>query len=482
MIIELIQKPTSIELSYINHDGGIAFDEYKIHDQPYRYPIWTVCDQVNPHFQNIKDISGKPVELKYAKRFNRFDLIQYLEKLSDGRKEELFAFREPRMAAFDIETLIGEEFEDPENAGQPIISISNTIDNEHLDTVVLTTADVSPDLIDKANDILQEYLEPLKLENPVRLHIVQASNEKQMMTTWLSKFVKPQIAITGWNIDGYDMPYFRNRAKKLGVDMRLGSIKNTIDWKGNPTHTIFEDMMFLCKDYEYSLGVCDSYSLDYIANKILNIGKLKYDHDLKWLWENDKPRFLAYNAIDTILPILIHREKKTINAIYMLAATAKLPYKETKGPVAQAESICMHYINSNFKGSVVVAEGGEFDATGSYEGGWVKPPVRHFARSVACFDVSSEYPSAKRTYNISPENFVKRVKNREEYLEYEANPAFIVTVTGSVYKNDKDYMYRTVQTTLYTRRKMFQRAQFDYMLIADKISHELKDRKLISSV
>ncbi len=477
MIIEIIQKDTGIEVSYIGEDGNLKFKDYNVARAKHGYPVWHVDDNATGH-PGIKDISGRNVDLILAPRFNRFDLMQYLSHLSKKTLDELYYFATPKMSAFDIETLIGDGFPEPARAEMPIVSIAHTMDDDNLTTIVFTTDVVTESDCAEIKTIVNDYLKPMCLPRPPEVRIVYMQSERVLLSTWLNKVVRHQIVMTGWYISGFDMPYIVNRCKKLNVDMALGSLKNSVDRDGHPTHMIIEDMQALMKKYERSMGVVESYSLDFVSRRVLGLGKLYYESDLKTLYETNKPRFLAYNAIDTILPILMHRDKLTINAKYMLAASAGLPFKEVDSPRNQSEAVCMRYILDTHKGKVVVAEGGDWPKVGPYEGGFVKSPVKNYGKNIACFDVSSQYPSAMRSFNLSPDAFIKKLTDAGEVAKYKADPGYIVTVTNNLYNNKTDSMYRSVQEGLYAKKQQFKKEQFELMQIAEKFNNEIKKRGL----
>ncbi len=476
MIIDIVQKPNGIEISYIDRSGKMVVGDYEVCKVAHHYPVWYVNGGAT-RFPDVKDVYGRSVDLKRADRFNRFDLMQYMSKLPEGTLADMHCLYAPTMSAFDIETLIGDEFPDPAKAAMPIVSISNTVDDGNLTTAVFTTHAFDPDDCGVIVNIVNDYLKPLKLERPVDVRMVYMPSERQMLETWLGQLVVNLHAITGWNINNFDLPYIKNRCRKLGVNMALGSVRGSVDRTGMPTHKIIEDMMGLMKTNERSLGPVTSYSLDNVANKVLGLGKLYYESDLKTLYETDKPRFLAYNAIDTLLPILMHRKKETINTKYALASLSGLPFKDVHSAINLSESVCMKYLLDTYHGKIVIADGSQGGEVGSYEGGYVKQPIKGVVNNVACYDVSSQYPSAMRTFNLSPENFVKTLTNSKDIDKYKADPNYIVTVRDNLYNNTTDSIYRAVLDGLYKKRQAAKKEQFKYLMHKEVFDAELRKRE-----
>ena len=81
MIIDIAQLANGIEVSWVNEAGGVEISNYHVCDIPYQYPIWKVAESQRPEYAGIKDYRNLPVERAYAKRFNQFDLLQFLQSL-----------------------------------------------------------------------------------------------------------------------------------------------------------------------------------------------------------------------------------------------------------------------------------------------------------------------------------------------------------------------------------------------------------------
>jgi DNA polymerase elongation subunit (family B) len=477
---------SQLVMSFINVKGLIELMPFHIHDQPYRFTKWVYANEQYKPISNYISYDNRPVSLTYDKRFNKFDLMQFLHNLSPEVQKKLLAFNQPQLFFFDIETEIEDEFPDAETAKTPIISIAITAFDSKFTTVVFTTD------YDRINESVAEQIRLrvnayIKAEYDAKLdvdvRVIACKSEYEMLKRFLVAF-KQMPAMSAWNSDGYDWPYIKNRLAKNGLSMSEASIDGSLDSAGLPKHKVIKDYMQLFKDYEYSMRPYESYALNYVANKSLKLSKLVYPGTLKSLRENDIVTFLAYNAIDTIILALLHKKHNLYNVLYGLTLVTSLPMRLCEGPVNQAEAVMFKYFlaKRDANNNVIVCPEKGKTPTYKYEGGFVKDPVKHFAKYTACFDYSSLYPSIMRTHNISPMNLIRQLQTNE-LEKYKNDPNYFISSLGRLYDNSEDYAYKEVQSVLYAGRKSFQGDQFFYYNeVWFEIQKEKKRRGLIESL
>lgn len=425
MIIDYVQKDTSLELSYVGKNGYTKVMELNVSKAPYHHPIWRVTEdnKPNPKYLKYRNWDGKYVELVREKQFNLYDRILFLSKLPQKVRDEIFSYREPEHYTFDIETKIGDKFPEPKDAEQEICSIAFCKDDLHLTTTCYSIDYITQDEANQVNEIVNKYLRHLNNNIQIHTNIVIFDNEMSMMREFVNKDWNKIPCLSGWNSDEFDFVYIINRCRNIGLDIKGASPVGTVDRDGYPTHKIYGDSMNLMKLYDYSIDVVESYGLTWMSNEILGVEKLHYEGTLKEFYERDKMRFLAYNIIDTILVQLIHRAKATIKNIYTIADVSELSLKEAYSPIRQSEAVVMGHIMEKNKAlgvptleqpHMVVAYNDEPKIVFKYPGGFVKNPVKHHGLYVACFDYSSLYPSLKRTHNICFSNYIKTVMLRDD--------------------------------------------------------------------
>ena len=81
-----------------------------------------------------------------------------------------------------------------------------------------------------------------------------------------------------------------------------------------PCHSIILDYMQTVKDYDYILRPYESYSLDWVGNAAVKAHKIKYQGSLQDLYERDPEWYYFYNAVDSLITILIHYKLKSIES------------------------------------------------------------------------------------------------------------------------------------------------------------------------
>lgn len=493
MILDVIYNNnvnSQIVMSYINDKGGVSLKHFNVSDQPNQFTRWVYAKPGEGKMDGYISFDNRPVRLDWGPSFNRFDLLQFLHRLNPEDKEQLLGYKPINFYFFDIETEIQDEFPDSENAKTPIVSIAVTALNSTLTTIVLTIDPVTKDEVNSAEQITKKYIKDnYDSSIDVDVRFIQCSNEEHMLQMFLQMY-KAIPAMSGWNTDGYDWPYIIKRMQKYGLSMKMASMDGTVDRTlGLPNHKLNPDYMELFKAYDYSLRPYESFRLDWVALKSLGLPKLPYDGTLKQLRENDIGRFLAYNAIDTIIVGLLHKKHNLVSVLNGLTMVTLLPMRQSAGAVNQSEAVMFnHYIN-NVKGpngeNIVCPQKDARVDKYKYDGGYVKDPVRGVSKFNACFDFSSLYPSLMRTTNISPTNILLegRTLTRDEILKYKDNPDYVISVQNRLYDNRTDCAYKMIQSKLYAGRKSYQKDQFFYEKeIAFEVKKEQKRRGLIESL
>jgi DNA polymerase elongation subunit (family B) len=126
--------------------------------------------------------------------------------------------------------------------------------------------------------------------------------------------------LTGWNSEGYDIPYTVNRiAQVLSKNdtrrlclwdklpkpreySKFGDIKNTYDLFGR----VHLDYLDLYRKFTYEER--QSYSLDSIGEFEVGERKTAYEGTLDQLYKQDFRRFIEYNRQDVLLLVKIDRK------------------------------------------------------------------------------------------------------------------------------------------------------------------------------
>ena len=231
---------------------------------------------------------------------------------------------------------------------------------------------------------------------------------------WIQNF--PDI-LTGWNVDGYDVPYICGRLERLfgEKEMKLmspwGHVKREeIEVKGR--EQIFYrmsginviDYLDLYKKFTYTNQ--ESYRLDHIAN--VELGQKKVAHDefdnFKQFYTQDWQKFIDYNIVDVELVSRLEEKMKLIELAVALAYDAKVNMQDVYYQVRMWDTLIYNFLNDK---GIVVPPGKRSDKDEKYAGAYVKEPIPGKYDWVVSFDLNSLYPHLIMQYNISPETLVE---------------------------------------------------------------------------
>ena len=249
--------------------------------------------------------------------------------------------------------------------------------------------------------------------------------EAELLDTFLNLIDDADI-LTGWNSEGYDIPYMVNRVKRV---LSKDDTRRFCLWGQYPKQRTFErfgaenitfdtigrvhmDYMQLYRKYTYH--EMHSYSLDAIGEYELDERKVQYEGTLDQLYNNDFEKFLDYNIQDTALLNKLDKKLKFIALANELAHANTVLLATTMGAVAVTEQAIIN--EAHERGLVVPSrksreELGNTQAAGAY----VAYPKKGMHDWIGAIDINSLYPSAIRALNMAGETIVGQL--RQDYTE-----------------------------------------------------------------
>lgn len=437
---------------------------------------------------------GSRCDLKYTDNPDMFDIKTFIKEIPQESRKLLLGRTNPRLYTFDIEVMIeNNEFPEPSEAKFPITTIS--IANENLDVIILGTRELDESGKEYITNAFHEYInsseyfKTLKLPTP-KIQYVAFPSEEKMLEYFLKNIVAKVPVISGWNSIMFDWQYIQNRIKNYLPNISLNSSsidwtmnsKNYFDFKDNrvrlsmPNHTLILDMMDVVGSFDYAvMPIKESLSLDYIASESIGMHKIKYDGDLDYLYHQDYPKYVFYNAIDSILVQMIDKKFRTLQSIYSQAQYCEEKIGLCFSKIALTEALFFNYFYKN--GIKIVHIDKDDRPRGELIGAYVKVPIPGKHNYMCCNDFASLYPSTIITCNISIENFMGHDYTDEELEKFRNNPNYFVSVNNNVYKNDKDYAFRVIQQELKNERakSKYLAKQLDASVMLD-IEHIQKGR------
>jgi DNA polymerase elongation subunit (family B) len=244
--------------------------------------------------------------------------------------------------------------------------------------------------------------------------------EEDMLKTFLD-LIDDADVLSGWNSEGYDIPYTVNRITrvltkddtrkfclwgqypKLREFERFGATSITYDLIGR----VHMDYMQLYRKYTYEER--HSYSLDAIGEYELGETKTTYEGTLDQLYNQNFKKFIEYNRQDTLLLDKLDKKLQFIDLANEIAHDNTVLLPTVMGAVAVTEQAI---INEAHERGLVVPnrrhrdDGEDTAAAGAY----VAYPKKGVHEWVGAVDINSLYPSAIRALNMGMETVVGQLR------------------------------------------------------------------------
>jgi DNA polymerase elongation subunit (family B) len=216
--------------------------------------------------------------------------------------------------------------------------------------------------------------------------------------------------VTGWNVDGFDIPYIINRlnlilgenfVNKLSPWGVVKSREITVMKKAKTVWNIFGvnviDYLDLYRKFTYSSR--ESYTLDFICDIELGESKHAIEGSFRDAYTKHWNDFVRYNARDTELIFKLEQKLKFVELLMTVAFLAKCHFNDVFGQVKVWDIFIYNYLKSKN----IIIPPHKRKHGGDFEGAWVKDPSIGFHGWTVSFDFASLYPSIIRQWNMSPE-------------------------------------------------------------------------------
>ena len=321
------------------------------------------------------------------------------------------------IAFFDIEADFDPEkgFSQPSDPFMPITAI--TVSLQWLGT--MATFAIPPKTMD-----IEEAKELTKGIDNVYLY----KDEADMLKAFLD-IIEDADVISGWNSEGYDLPYIINRIKKV---MSKDDTRRLCLWKQMPKKRTFErygreqetydlvgrvhlDSLELYRKYTYEER--HSYRLDAIGEHEIGEKKTVYEGSLDQLYNQDFRTFIEYNRQDVALLDKLDQKLKFIALSNELAHANTVLLQTTLGAVAVTEQAI---INEAHRRGVQVPNRPKRDENSTTAAGaYVAYPRKGLHSWIGSMDINSLYPSVIRALNMAPECVMGQLRPTytDDYIE-----------------------------------------------------------------
>ena len=403
-----------------------------------------------------------------------------------------------RIFYIDLEVKIENEFPNADQAKYPInvISLFDSMTNTmhvwtcHTDAFTL----INKEAIEKIKNDVNSYN---KESSDIKIYTF--AKEKQMledfMYFWTNNY--PDI-ITGWNIDGFDIPYLIGRLNRIDskgnqyanfLSPVNGYVYNPISRGSNSKDEVTSyfiagitilDYIRIYKKFDPTSR--QSFKLDYIANLELGVGKMDYDEmgydSIKEFMTKDFKTFISYNVIDVFLVRLLDVKLHYISLARIICNIGLCEYENILKSIPYILGALT--IQARYKGvkfltdanhkpkedekektkNMTLLEQMEYErakkkemkkakAEAGFEGAFVVDTQRgYYKNGIFAFDFNSLYPNIMMTINISPETKVGTLLGvGKEQSPFDFPVLTLKTPRGHLKEIKKEDLIRLVNTS-----------------------------------
>jgi DNA polymerase elongation subunit (family B) len=448
-MIDIEQRDSTLQISYIDKDGEISIKKFVI-PQSEMYE-WEYCEPgAKDADPIIKSWDGKSVRKKRSKFLSKWRIEEYLFSLPEEETSEIYEFNIPKKFFVDIEVEVSDEWPKPETAKFPVTTIAFCRDNR---IFVMGTKPLSEKEIKSISTRINEYL-----KQDIEFQYLLFKSEYDMLFTFFHKIIQKMPLITGWNFIGFDWTYLINRCKRLGIDPAVSSPSRKLTGKQElPQHRIVADYLEVYKKWDRIIDVKENNTLDWVAKTALGIQKVKYPGTLQELYESDYDQYVFYNAVDAKLVEMIDRKLQSMLTFLKLGNVSQVETSRAYSPIWMAEAAMAR---ENCRRNRVFPKADTSKRRReNYEGAFVHEPKTGLYEWVTSFDFASLYPTVMRQWNISPESYIKNLMPGEE-VDLDK---YIKTASGAIFSREEESVFKKILIEYYSKRKA-----------AKKISQEIE--------
>ena len=355
--------------------------------------------------KNIKELR-KELAIHSNKKLYESDINPIYRMLEDNYLNQ----DAPKLnvAFFDIEVDFDPErgYASPEDAFMPITSVAVYL--QWMETMVCLAIPPKTLSMEEAKKTIEG------IDN-----VMLFEKESEMLDAFLD-LIQDADVLSGWNSEGFDIPYTVNRITKT---LSKEDTKRLCLWNQYPKKREYEkfgktsitydligrvhvDSLELYRKYNYEER--HTYRLDAIGELEVGEKKTVYEGSLDALYNNDFRTFIEYNIQDTALLDKLDKKLKFIDLANTVAHENTVLIQTTMGAVAVTEQ---GIINEAHRRGMIVPnrvrrEPGSEPAAGAY----VAYPKKGIHEWIGSVDLNSLYPSVIRALNMGPETIVGQLR------------------------------------------------------------------------
>ena len=404
-------------------------------------------------FKSIYGDSLSKVTARNWKEFIKEQKIHSSHKLFESDINPVFRTLEenylgkdaPKLnvAFWDIEVDFDPErgYASPDDAFMPITAIA--VHLQWLDTLICLAVPPKTLTMEQAQEQVKEFPNTILFET-----------EYEMLDTFLD-IIQDADVLSGWNSEGFDMPYTVNRIIKA---LSKEDTRRLCLWDQFPKKREYEkygknavtydlvgrvhlDSLELYRKYTYEER--HTYRLDAIGEMEIGESKTVYEGTLDQLYNNDFRKFIEYNRQDCALLDKLDKKLKFISLANTVAHENTVLIQTTMGAVAVTEQAIVN--EAHHRGLIVPSRPKRDEgATNQAAGAYVAYPKKGLHDWIGSMDINSLYPSVIRALNMGPETIVGQLRQTYTQAEIDAKIAkgnsFAAAWEGKFGANEYDFV------------------------------------------
>jgi DNA polymerase elongation subunit (family B) len=431
-------------------------------NQPSKYKTLdgTNVDSVEPGtMRDCKEF----IETHSASNFTVYGNTDYVAQYINSRFPNTCTFdRDALNVSFiDIEVQSDQGFPHPKDAAFPVtaITLKNNIDHIYY-TWGIGEYDASKCMIQDA-----------------KVNYTQCKDEYTLLNKFIAQWqMNHPDVISGWNSEGFDIPYLVNRISRLFGDEELKRLSihhmmpnaKTDRFSGEVSFTIpgmaHLDYMRLFKKFMYI--PMESYSLNHVSSVILGEKKIDYSEftSLNELYSKDHQKFIDYNIKDVQLVERLDDKLGLVSLCMTLAHKANVNYEVAFGSTKIWDTFIYNILQ---KQNIVLSPQKPVLNDRRIEGAYVKEPIKGMNHWVCSFDLNSLYPHIIMQWNMSPETVADGVYpgvNVDSLLsgaKFDIPEDTCVAATGQLFSTKKKGIFPAIIDKLYAERSDIKKNMLD---------------------
>ena len=308
--------------------------------------------------------------------------------------------------------------------------------------------------LSKTNEVTTFGLRPYTGDSPQVKNYHYCADEKTLIEKFILFCNRSRIDImTGWFINGFDIPYIINRCEVLGITMSLSPLGTHRKKSSNAGYKTdgggFEIAGINVLDYldlykNFTREKKQTYNLNSICLEEINQGKIVFDGKLNDLWKRDWNLFVEYNVQDVLLVKELDKNLKFIELVISMCYDSLIPFEKVVSAVNLSTGMILKFCH---KENVVIPDT-KRQSHEKFDGAYVYA-VEGMHKYCMNFDVQSMYPHLMMQFNISPETLVKNHTDTKDLIStplegifYKKEKGVIPKISEHIFKSRIDMLYK----------------------------------------